>query len=97
MTKQEAIQDQIDQIMDEFNFEAAQENRPDDDLPELRRQARASLRTVATAKRSCTYLSYPFLATAEVGFDEEEKLPYVYLGLYAVTAFTLNDGTTYTE
>jgi hypothetical protein len=106
MTKQEAIQNQIDEVMDTFQFENVhrwmehsgwswgQPNSNESSVPdlfEIKRCARQRLKTAAKTGYSSTG---GFTAERSEGADENG--PWIKLTLYFGYQ-TANDGTTYKE
>jgi hypothetical protein len=102
MTKEQAIQEQIDEIMDSFEFEKVQnmmealgwgwgEEGEAPDSYEMKRFARERLRE---AVKCGTSSSGGFTARYKEGFDVETHKPFVILTLYFGLQ-TLNDGTSY--
>lgn len=104
MTKQEAIQEQIDEIMDTFAFEDVHRWMEHDgwvwgspgsdgvpDLTEIKRSARKRLKEAAECGYSCTG---GFTARLHEGEDEEG--PWVNLEL-TFGYISLHDGTSYTK
>ena len=104
MTKQEAIQEQIDSIMDTFRFDKVHAwmtaagwywGEPGSmrvpDVSELRREARQRLKEAANNGFAS---SGGFTATSHE--DEDENGPWIKLDLYFGYQ-SLNDGTSYTK
>lgn len=105
MTRQEAIQEQIDEIMDTFDFEEVhawmthsnwewgnmdgQARVPD--IWEIRQSARERLKQAARTGYSCTGGF-----TAELTEDEDENGPWLKLDL-TFGLMSLSDGTSYTK
>ena len=103
MTRQEAIQHQIDDIMDTFDFEEVhswmvhsnwtwgnmdgQSRVPD--IYEIRQSARERLKQAAATGYSCTGGF-----TAELTENEDENGPWLKLDLHFGLR-TINDGTSY--
>jgi hypothetical protein len=94
MTYQEAVDEQIDDIMDEFEFDKVHkvmefldwkwwfdgETERVPEVYELRKKAREYLRYVA--KHGGTTGSGGFMAQCRKGHDETEGRPYVWLNLH---------------
>jgi hypothetical protein len=107
MTRQEAIQEQIDEIMDTFDFEDVHtwmehsnwawgglDGDGESRVPsiyEIRTEARNRLKQAAKSGFSC---SGGFTATRDEG--EDENGPWVKLNLN-FGLMTVNDGTSYTK
>ena len=92
MTYQEAVEEQIDDIMDSFEFDKVHEvmrflnwewgmdeNKRVPEVYELRKKAREYLRYVA--KHGGTTGSGGFIAQCRKGYDEGEKRSFVWLNL----------------
>jgi hypothetical protein len=101
MTKQEAIQEQIDQIMDSFDFERVHKvmehlnwtwgySEEPPSLYDLRTAARERLKGAVKHGSSNTG---GFVATKEEGVEDGK--PWVRMNLLFTVQQTLNDGTTY--
>lgn len=103
MTYQEAVDEQIDDIMDNFEFDKVHEIMkflgwtwgmdPEKRIPEvyeLRKKAREYLRYVA--KHGGTTGSGGFTAQCKKGYDEQESRSFVWLNLYWGLG-SYNDGT----
>ena len=105
MTRQEAIQEQIDEIMDTFDFEGVHEWMEHSqwvwatldgasrvpDIYEIRAEARNRLKQAAKTGFAC---AGGFTAICEDG--EDENGPWVKLDL-AFGLISINDGTSYTK
>jgi hypothetical protein len=105
MTRQEAIQEQIDEIMDTFNFEDVHSWMEYSDwkwgnldgqarvpgIYEIRQAARERLKQAARTGYSCTGGF-----TAQLHEGEDENGPWLKLDL-SFGLITINDGTSYTE
>ena len=103
MTYQEAVEEQIDDIMDEFEFDKVHkvmefldwkwwfdgETERVPEVYELRKKAREYLRYVA--KNGGTTGSGGFTAQCRKGYDEDENRSYVWLDLHWGLG-SINDG-----
>ena len=99
MTYKEAVEDQIEQIMDDFEFHKAEKIMEaldwkwGKDTPcaaELRKTARELLRRAA--KSGGWHALGGLIAHANKGFDEEENRSYLWLHLY-FGLDTIHEGT----
>ena len=104
MTKQEAIQEQIDEIMDTFDFDKVhdvmkfldwrwQRAEEPPDIYEIKQEARERLKQAAKSGGSSTG---GFTAYKTESVDEKTGEPFVHLELFFGFQ-SVNDGTSYEE
>ena len=102
MTYQEAVEDQIEQIMDDFEFHKAEKimealdwkwGKETPCAAELRKTARELLRSAA--REGGSHATGGLIARAVKGYDEEENRSFVWLqlnfGLDTIHEGTLHD------